>query len=326
MMMLAQGAAMVLAVALAVLAIAGDPPVWALMVIALLRGCAVAFSLPARHSLIPLLVPREDLANAISLNVATINLTKLLGPLIAGFVIAAWGTTICFVLNALSFTAVLWTLAAMRFPDLPPRPPATESVGAAILSGLRFIRGERIILALVAIAVLPTLIGLPYINMLSIYAYEVIDWGPAGLGILTAAAAGGSVLGALVTATLGAAACSGRIMLILLGLAGLFLALFAVNPVDVLAPVLLVATGAFFIAYSSVHATLLQLAVPDDFRGRVLATLYLNRGLVSIGAGLFAALAEVTSIQLSYAVMGLGVLVFAAALWVRMPDLRGLRM
>ena len=325
MMMLAQSAAMVLATALAVLALTGTPPIWSLMLIAALRGCAVAFSLPARHSLIPALVPRDDLANAVALNVATINLTKVLGPLIAGFVIAAWGTGVCFMLNAVSFTAVLGTLAAMRFPQTAPRDGETESVGAAILAGVRFIRNDRIILALVSIALLPTLIGLPYINMLGIYAYQT-DWGPVGLGILTGATAGGSVLGALIAAGNGASTTNGRIMLILLGMAGLALVIFAVNPVDLLAPVFLVAVGGLFVAYSSVHATLLQLAVPDAFRGRVLSTLYLSRGLVSVGAGIFAALAEVTSIQIAYATMGLGVLVFAAFLWHRMPELRQLKL
>lgn len=310
-MILSQSVSMGLAVILAALVWAEITPIWALAALSIARGVAMSFSIPARHALIPLLVPREDLPNAVALNSASMNLTKILGPVTAGGVILVWGVTACFMLNALSFVAVLTTLAMLRITHSPRARAQGTGVMHGMIEGWRYMRGQQVVILLVMMAIVPTFLGQPYVHLLSIYAHSTGGWGPLGLGALTAAAGAGAVSGALLVAGARAMRPTGRVMLTALAAFGGMLMAFGANPVAVAAPVLLFLAGAFFVAYSSVHATLLQMVVPDVYRGRVLSTLFINRATVPLGTGLFAMLADVTSIKVSYFAMGLGIFLCA---------------
>lgn len=325
LMLITQGSAMVLATVLAVLVLSGNAPIWAIFLIATGRGVVVAFNLPARQSIISDLVPRSELPNALALNAMTMNLTKVVGPVLAGFTIALFGTGMCFVLNAVSFIAVLAMLMAMRFPNATPRVTPTESILASIRSGVGFVRSDQVILLLVLVAIVPTFFGQPYIQLLAVFAHQVFQTGPEGLGLLTASAALGASLGALVVARWSTVARRGSVMLGLLAGFGTMLAVFAANPVAWLAPPILVASGACHIAHNVVHNSLLQMVVPDDYRGRVLSVLFLNRGLVSLGTAFAATVAAVTSPQLAFFTMAGGLILFAAALFIFAPKLRSLR-
>jgi len=326
LMMLTQGTAMGLAVLLAVMVLSGNAPLWGILVIATMRGSVIAFNLPARHSLIPMLVPREDLPNAVALNSMTMNVTKVLGPVLSGLIIAAFGTGACFALNAVSFVAVLWTLAMMRFPPASAEVTAPkEALVTSIFSGLRFVRSNRVILLLVLVSLIPTFFAQPYIQLLAIFAYDVFQTGPVGLGILTASAAFGSVFGALVMAGSGASMQRGSVMLALLIGCGVSLAGFAANPSATAAPFILFFVGALFMAYNATHATLLQLVVPDIYRGRVLSTLFLNRGIVSLGTAGSATIASVLGARAAYGLMATGVILFGLALLTLTPVIRRLR-
>jgi MFS family permease len=324
LMMMTQASSMALATLLAVIVLSGNAPLWAIFAIATARGVVVSFNLPARQSLISDLVPREDLANALVLNNLTMNLTKVLGPMLAGFIIAAFGTGICFVVNAVSFIAVLATLAAMRFPPRQVR-ERTESLAGSILSGLKFVRTNEVILLLVLVAVVPTFFGQPYLQLLAIFAYDVFKTGPAGLGTLTAAAAAGSVIGGVVMAQFSYRQRSGAAMLCMLGGFGVALGAFAANGRVAAAPVFLLFVGGLQMSYSVTHSSLLQLTVPDAYRGRVLSVLFLNRGLVSLGTASSAAAASVVGPRAAYLIMAAVVVTFAAALFIRSPALRRLR-
>lgn len=325
LMFFTQGSAMVLATLLAVMVLTGHAPLWAIMLIATARGIVVAFNLPARQSLISDLVPRGDLPNALALNSMTINLTKIVGPMLAGLIIAAFGTGVCFAINAVSFIAVLGTLLAMRFPGREPRRAPPESFFGSIVSGLRFVAGEQTILLLVLVAIVPMFFGQPFVTLLAIWAYEVFQTGPEGLGVLTASAAGGSVIGGLVMANFGHTLTRGWVMLLLLSSYGAGLAIFALNPSPQVAPLILVAVGASMISYNIAHSSLLQMIVPDAFRGRVLSTLFLNRGLLSMGTATWATIAALGGPRLAFGLMGVSIIVFAVGLVLFAPRLRSLR-
>lgn len=325
LMVFTQGTAMVLATILAVLVFMDRAPLWAILLIATGRGLVVAFNLPARQSLISDLVPRSALPNALALNSMTMNLTKVIGPVLAGFTIAMFGTGVCFALNAVSFIAVLGTLLAMRFPDAPLRTAPTETVLQSIVSGLRFVRSDEVILLLVLVAIVPVFFGQPYIQLMAVFAYQVFETGPEGLGLLTGAAALGSTLGALAMAGSGKAVRRGSIMLLLLIAFGVMLAVFAVNPIKWVAPLILVAAGAAHMAHSVSHNALLQMSVPDSLRGRVLSVLFLNRGLVSLGTAAWATVAALATPSLAFLLMAIGLVFFAVALLIFSPRLRALR-
>lgn len=327
LLMITQSLSMVLAIGLALITSVGISPLWAIMALATMRGCVLAFNLPARHSLIPELVPREVLPNAIALNSMTLNMTKIIGPVLAGMIIAAWGTTICFAINAISFIAVLWTLAVMRFPPAVVKSRGAEQEGLfrSIGAGMGFVASNKIILLLVLIALLPTFLAQPYIQLLPVFAHQVFEHGALGLGMLTASAAFGSVLGGLLIAGSGSLSRSGLAMILFLGGFGVVMMLFAFNHIFWIACVLLTVMGALFMAYNTTHATLLQLLVPTEFRGRVLSVLFLNRGLVSMGTASAAAIASLWGVQISFIVMAALILLFAAALLSMTDTIRRLK-
>lgn len=325
LMLITQGSAMLLAAFLAGMVFTNHAPIGAILVLATARGIVVAFNLPARHALISELVPREDLPAALALNSLTMNLTKVVGPMLAGFTIAMFGTGTCFALNAVSFVAVLWTLLAMRFPNRPARLVSQETLVASIGSGFRFVRGDRVIFLLVMVAIVPTFFGQPYIHLLAVFAAQVFKIGPEGLGMLTAAAALGSAIGAFVIANAPSAMRRGDLMLLLLAGFGILLALFAFTPVAWLGALILAGAGACHVAHNVVHNAILQMSSPDGYRGRVLSILFLNRGLVSVGTAVWASVAALASPQASLLVMASGLLAFSACLYLFASEIRWLR-
>lgn len=326
LMLITQSLAMLLASTLAVLVLTGNAPLLAIMAIATCRGIVVAFNLPARQSLISDLVPLDTLSNALALNSMTLNVTKIIGPAFAGFIIAWFGTGICFAINAFSFIAVLGTLLAMKFPDQPVRLSQAETLLSSIGSGLKFVRSDQVVLLLVMIAIVPTFFGQPYIHLLSVFAYQVFETGPEGLGLLSATAAMGSTIGALAMVNFGDAARKGGVMLTLLTIFGIALAAFASNPIAWLAPPILFFAGACHMAHNVAHNSLLQMAVPNSFRGRVLSVLFLNRGLVSLGTATWATVAAIASPQIAFLLMAAGLTIFAVSLLAFAPRLRELKL
>lgn len=325
MLILVQSLAMLLAAALTVMTVAGTTPIWALCVIAAGRGGVMAFNLPLRHSLIPSLVPRDDVPNAVALNSVTLNATKVLGPLLSGVLIARFGVVACFFVNALSYLGVIWTLLIMRLPARPPRNGQRESLGASIGAGLSYVATRRVLLLVVLVSLLPVFLGQPFIMLLAVFAHEALEWGPVGLGVLTSAAGCGSVLGALVIGGFPGLMRRGGVLLALLMVFSVMLLVLAANPVALMAPVILAVAGAAYMAYNTSLNTILQMMVADEYRGRVMSVMLLNRGLMPLGTSAAAAFSALAGIRASYAMMGGLILLFALSLLLFSPALRRLK-
>jgi predicted MFS family arabinose efflux permease len=315
---------MMLAFVLAALVYFDVANIWVLVAVATGRGIIISFNLPARHSLVSELVPREDLANAVALTSLTLNLTKVMGPLIAGLLIGGFGVAACFALNGLSFVAVLWTLWAMDMPR-KIREKSVESLAHSVLEGFHFIRGHSAIRILVLVALIPMFFGQPYLTMLTVFASDVYDIGPEGLGLLVSCAATGSVCGALLVARFSHAARRGAVMLGFLLAYGISLVVFSLNTWIMLAPFLLIAVGLMQIAYNASNNAILQLAVPDHVRGRVLSMLFLNRGLVSMGTAFVAFLAALVGAQIAMAATTAVIAAMAVLLFFFSPTMRHLK-
>ncbi len=219
---------MVLAFLLAGMLSLGLIKVWMVFVIAIARGVTNSFNQPARQSLISDLVPAEDLSNAVALNSATLNLTRVIGPAIGGILIATVGVSGAFYLNGISFVAVLYSLALMRFPDREPT--ATKGVLQDLVAGMRYLRGQAQLRTLVILALVPLILGQPYQTMLTVFAKDVFNTGGAGLGLMQSMAAIGAVIGAIVVASSRGSERFNQQMLIgLLGF-GVSLLLFVISP------------------------------------------------------------------------------------------------
>ncbi|MDP8921823.1 MAG: MFS transporter [Chloroflexota bacterium] len=306
-----QTVSMLLAFALAILVSTGLVEYWMVLVIAVGRGVTLSFNQPARQSLISDLVPREDLMNAIALNSATMNLTRVIGPAIGGILIATVGVAGAFYVNGASFLAVLCGLALMRFP--PPRRRAHSGLVADLLAGMRYLLGHPRLRTLVLLAVLPMVFGMPYMTMLAVFASDVLHVGGPGLGLLMACSGAGAVLGALFVASLRRTERRDRIMLG--GLAGFGLALlaFSSSPWLWLSALTLLAVGACQQLYMSINNSLIQEDVDEQYRGRIMSTLFLNRGAVPLGAMLAGLGADLIGVQVTVGAMAALLVVAAVA-------------
>jgi MFS transporter, DHA1 family, staphyloferrin A biosynthesis exporter len=276
-----QAIAMILAFALAVLVSTGHVQLWMVLIIAVGRGTMMSFNQPARQSLISELVPRSSLTNAIALNSATLNLTRVLGPAVGGVLIATVGISGAFYANGASFLAVLVSLLLMDIPAAKARP--STGMVTDLLDGLRYLMGEPRLRSLVLFALVPMILGMPYLTMLSVFAQDILHAGGAGLSILTAATGIGALVGALVVA--GAVLRHRRrvMMFALVGF-GASLILFSFSHWLWVSAAALVAAGLAQQIYMSLNNTLIQESVDDAYRGRVLSTMFLNRGMVPLGS------------------------------------------
>lgn len=303
LLVITQSASMALAFILGALVSTGLIQVWQLLIISTLRGITMSFHMPARQTIISDMVPRKDLANAIALNATTMNLTRIIGPTIAGLLIATLGISSPFYLNGISFLAVIYTLYAMQFPPAPATSQAPTAMHQELREVLGYVRRSPMLISLIIIALVPMFLGHPYMTMLTVFARDVLSVGATGLGILTAASSVGAVVGGLAVASAGNSTRKWPIMLISMMGFGVALVLFSMSRWALVSAILLLAVGAMNTAFNSVNNTILQLAAPDHLRGRLVSILFLNRGMVPLGTALAGFLATLIGAPLAVGLM-----------------------
>jgi MFS family permease len=291
-----------------------------------ISGCGQAFGGPAYQAMIPQLVPRRDLANAIALNSTQFNLSRVLGPVAGGIVLATIGAVWCFTFNALSFFLVVFALAALRVPPHVP-PTHARSLGTELRGGLRYVRDTRLVFVLTVLVFVTTFLSMPVTTMLPAFATNVLtgDRTPEiRLAMLMASQGLGAIVGALfVGSRAEAIRHMGRTMLAALFLLGLLVAGFAMSRWLPLSLVLLFLTGACSMAAFSMSFSLIQHTIPDELRGRVVSIYMVSlRGGFPIGGLVAGALADRFSAPTVMAVNGLVLAVTAAALYIRGGSLR----
>jgi MFS family permease len=259
--------------------------------VAIVNGLANAFTMPSHQSLFLDLVGREDLLNAISLNSMQFNLSRVIGPMIAGLTIAAFGETGCFLLNAISYLAVIAALAAL--PSLRKGRPGSRGAWVDLRIGVRFARRRRIILPLLAIAAALAVFGTPAVTLAPLFARTLLHVGPEGLGGMLSAVGLGAASSALLLASRGDFRRKGRaVMVSALGFAISLLGL-ALSRQYVVSLACLALLGASMSTSASLINTLLQTTAPDRLRGRVISLYALAwLGLVPIGNLQAGAVAE----------------------------------
>jgi MFS family permease len=299
-----QAASMAQAAILAWLTLAGHIQVWQVVVLAALLGVVNAVDIPTRQSFVVELVGKEDLHNAIALNSSMFNSARILGPSVAGAVLAAVGEGWCFALNAASYLAVIFCLTRMGAPHRPPQ-QAEGSVLARLREGLSYAWNTpavRTVLLLLAVA---SVMGMSYVVLMPVFAQEVLHSGPGGLGLLMASTGCGSLAAALLLAVRGEARGVGRIAYLgVLGF-GAGLALFAQSTRLWLSCLLLAPVGFCLIASMASANTILQMICPDHLRGRVMA-LYsmMFMGMAPFGALIAGSLAHMIGAQATVTLCG----------------------
>lgn len=269
-----QASAMILAFVLGVLTITHTVQAWHIGLLALLLGCINAVDMPTRQSFVVEMVGREDVANAVALNSAVFNTARIVGPAIAGVLIGVVGIAPCFFLNALSYVAVLVGLLAMRDSELRLGAAyhmgrSARAVVADLAEGLRYVWRTPVVLLAVSLVGVVSTIGMNLNVLVPVFAQEVLESGATGFGFMMTATGIGSLAAALVIAFSGRA--SPRVMLLGACLLGLLQAVMLIVTSLPLALVCMFGVGFGSIAMTATANTSIQLAVPDQLRGRVMS-------------------------------------------------------
>lgn len=274
-----QSAGAVIALILAVDIFAGTVQPWHLLVTAFLNGSVLSLMMPTQQSLVPALIDRSDLTNAIALMSAGQNMTRVAGPSLAGAMIGWWGVGPAFVSQAVMLAVAFFFIYRI---DLPARP--TRVVSAGMFDGLRIIfriPELRVLFLMVAITMF---FVFPYMSFINVFARDILMIGAGGLGFLMAASGAGAVVGALLVAARGRVEGIGPTLLTLSILYGVVVVGVAISTSTLLTAVLLFAAGMMGAVIFSLNNSLVQHKIDDDVRGRVMSAYFLTFGLMPLGA------------------------------------------
>ena len=264
-----QGGMMALAFVLAGLVWSGQVRTWHIFVLAALGGLAMAFDMPARQAFMVEMTSREDLMNAVSLNSSIVNGARVVGPAVAGFLMAQTGLAACFLFNGLSFIAVIASLLLMRLPEfIAPAKP--ESTWQHALEGFTYVMRHRRVRTLLVLFAIVGVFGWSYSVLMPPFASELLGVGERQYGALLSANGIGALLGALAVAGLGHRAHPRLMVFGGLGVFSLMLLLLSVTRSYHLALFLLAIAGWGMLLYFSTTNTLIQTSVADGMRGRVM--------------------------------------------------------
>ena len=293
MMLTSQITQMLAALGLAVLIHAGRIRLAHVLTLSFIVGCVRAFGGPAYQSLLPTLVGNNHLPNAIALNSVQDNLARVIGPIVAGAALAAFGMVACFALNGISFMFVIAAIVALR--DVPVPSPAAESMVVQLKSGLRFVRGSPDVITVTALGFSGAFLGLPLLTFLPVISRDVFHQDVTVYTRLMAVSGAGAVTGALVVAWLGKSSRMGRLMLVSLALFGTTMVGFALSRTIYVSALILFAAGSLLVVCLSLTMSLVQLLAPPELRGRVVS-IYLVAFLGGSPLGSLASGALVTQV------------------------------
>jgi len=317
-----QTLSMIIAGALAGLTLSGRVKVWEVMVLASLMGVVNAFDIPARQAFLAEMVGREDLMNAIALNSSMFNGARVVGPAIAGILVASIGEGWCFFANSVSYIAVIAGLLMMR---IVPRVLEERRASAFehIAEGFRFVRRTAPILALLLLLGLVSLVAMPYSVLMPIFAARILHGNATTLGTLMGATGIGALTGALVLASRTGLKGLSRWVAMSCGGFGAALILFSFSRWYVLSVILLMPVGFMMMVQMASSNTLIQAMVPDRLRGRTMAVYSMMfMGMAPLGSLLSGALADRIGAPWTVAIGGLGAIIGAIIFWRSLPKLR----
>jgi MFS family permease len=324
LLIITQSAMMLLAFILAGLVFTGTVQPWHIVVLAFLLGIANAFDAPARQAFVVELVDREDLTNAIALNSTMFNAAIVVGPSVAGITYALFGPAWCFTINGVTFIAVIAALAMMKFQ---PVVKAVRHTSAAVelKEGLGYVASQEAVRMLIGSLGVVSLFGLGMITLLPAWAVDVLHGDVTTNGLLLSARGAGSLIGALMIASLGSRNVKGRLWTIGSFTMPVLMLLFAWTRWLPLSLIFLVGLGWGFMVVANTTNALVQMHIPDQLRGRVMSiyTLVLL-GFMPLGSLLAGSLAVYISEPGTVMVSAFVLLGFAGLVWMQVPTLRKL--
>jgi MFS family permease len=272
LLVLTQSASMLQSCALAALTLGGWISIKAIIILSIVQGVVNAFDMPTRQAFfVTMIENKADLGNAIALNSSMVNVARLIGPSVAGVLIAVSSEGWCFLLDGVSYCAVILALTRMRLPPMAPRPAFVHRATSQFKEGFRYAFGFTPIRSIMLLLALVSLAGVPYSVLMPIFATGVFHGGPHTLGLLMTASGGGALLGALWLAGRRSVLGLGRIIPMATALFGVGLISFSFSRSLWIALPCLMLTGFGFMVQMASSNTVIQTIVEDEKRGRVMS-------------------------------------------------------
>jgi MFS family permease len=311
------------AATLAVLTLTGHIAVWHIIALSSCMGILTAFDVPTRQSLISeMLDTKEDLGNAIALNSFMFNGARLIGPAIAGMLLTVVSEGVCFLLNALSFAAVIGALAAMRIPRLV-REPSTQNMLRGLQEGYRYVFGFAPIRYIIVNLALLSLVGISYPVLMPIFAKDILQGGPHTLGFLVSSAGIGALISAIYLASRGSILGLGRIIVAAMSICGGSLIFFSFSRHVGFSLLMMLCAGFGVMSVITSSNTILQTITDEDKRGRVMS-LYTMAfiGMTPFGSLLMGALASKIGAPHAVTFAGIACIISSYVFMRRLPIFR----
>lgn len=290
-----QGSALALSVVLATLVLAHWVSPWLLIGATLINGALLAANNATRQAMLPSCVPRQALQNAVGLLSAGMNMTRIVGPSLAGPLVGTLGVG-----GTLLLQAMCLALALVNTVQLPPSPPAgriTQSFLEGLTAGLRYVRQTSVVFALLVLASVPTILVFPYLHLLPVFARDVLQLGPSGLGLLYAIGGSGALTGSLFVASFRGMRRRGAVMVTMIVVYGLVVSLFTLVHWLPVVSICLFLAGFLGASYMALNNALLHLAVDDEVRGRVMGLYMVTWAFMPLGALPLGALGDLIGID-----------------------------
>ncbi len=310
---------------MALLLVTGIAEVWHLLVFSLASGIGWSFIWPVRMAIVPALVPREELMNSIALSSASMNFTRIAGPALGGLLLATMGGGGNFSVQAIFYGVMVLMILTMKVPERPDLGQAqTSSFWNGMMEGVRYVRKNEVVLALLALGVTTLTLTMPLQSLLPVFAGEVYDIGPGGLGIMMSFAGLGAFVGTLTVASIGDIKRKGHVFLTCFAAMGIWLVIFGLTPWLPLAIVFLMILSVFQMTFMTIHQTLLQTAVTDEVRGRVFSINMMTFGIMPLGTFAAGGAAEVIGAPATMAIMGVIITILAVVSFARLKVIREL--
>jgi len=314
---------MVLALVLAVLTGTKFLNVWMIMIIALANGVVMAFDAPARHAMVWEVVGQEHVFNAVVLNAVSFNAARMIGPAIAGILIAAIGVAGCFYVNAASFLAVIFALLTMKDSDIVKKSDI-NNLWNGIIAGLKFLKDNKRIAVLISIVAVPSLFGMGHMVLMPIFAQDILGVGAKGMGFLMSSIGIGALVGGLILAKLGDYKHKGTLLIAASFVFSISLTVFALSKFFILSSVALIFFGWSMVACLSTINTIIQVSVPDEYRGRVMSVYMLTfAGFMPFGNFMMGWIAHFIGAPLAVSLGGLICFAFSLYILLKKRDLIG---
>ncbi len=323
LLMLNQMLGMGIALTYALLLTLGLIEVWHILVLSFLFGVTQAINVPTRQAMLPTLVEREDMVNAVALHSVGMNTMRIVGPSLAGVLIATIGAVGCYWIQAVGYVWAMANVFQMRVP-LQLHIDRSVSPLRALMDGIRYLFGDQTLLGLMTLVAVPTLFAFPYQQLLPLFAEKILHVGPTGLGLLTSAVGSGALITALGLASAGSIPAKGRLLAVVLVLFGVAIACFALSPWFLISLIALAGAGITWSIASMLNQTLLQMTSRPEYVGRIMSVYALTWGLQPVGNLIIGGTAEVTGAPIALALGGAVSVMGTVLLLVRLPRIRKL--